>query len=238
VSKLLLGLVSSSVGAAVSCYLSVVYALDLKWKFLLSYLIQAVQGELPGTIVPSTNSIFEVLLVVALWEALSLIASIYYAGWNGSLASVAAFLGALVVFWPNNLPMEAVGVVLVAAAYLVAFEFEPEPPPAEGTEAPRAPPAGPQGSTAVSVFSMKNFHARPSLSSFSSLFLLFQTHAGMSIRAIGSVLITTATDLGGSPLTNFSVSMTTIGHEYPLRSATFSSFAPGSDVVPTTPCAR
>jgi len=72
---------------------------------------------------------------------------------------------------------------------------------------------------------MKNFHDPPSLDSLSSLFLLFQTQAGMSMRAIGSVLMTTATDPAGSFWTNFSVSMTTIGHEYPLRSATFSSEA-------------
>jgi hypothetical protein len=127
VSKLLLGLVSSSFGAALSCYLLVVYVNDLNWTKVLSYLVQAIEGTLPyGVIVPPPSQVFEVLFIIALWEALTLIASVLHAGWNGSLASVAAFLGTLVLFWPNNLPLEIGGVLLIAVAYFVAYEFEPE----------------------------------------------------------------------------------------------------------------
>jgi hypothetical protein len=127
VSKLLLGLVSSSLGAALSCYLAVVYWLALNWVDLLSYVIQVLRKELPGQIVPAPSLVFGLLFVVGLWEASTLIASILHAGWNGTLASVAAFVGTLVLFWPNAVPIEIGGVLLVAGAYFVAFVFRPEP---------------------------------------------------------------------------------------------------------------
>ena len=123
----MLGLVSSSLVAALSSYLLVVYSLGLKWVFLLPYLIQAMRGELPGTIVPSTSSILEVLLVAALWEGLTVVASILHAGWNGSLASVSGFIGALILFWPGAVLIEIVGALLVGVAFLVAYRFEREP---------------------------------------------------------------------------------------------------------------
>ena len=127
-SKILLGLATSTFTAGLSYYLSTVYGVGLDWTDVLTYVVESIKGTLPLQYQGVANTLVALLFVIGTWEGLNFAASVIEAGWTGLLVFGATLEGTFALFLGVGMTQALVylGLFMIILGYVAAYLFRPE----------------------------------------------------------------------------------------------------------------
>jgi hypothetical protein len=126
VSKVLVGLASSSFLAALSWYTSTVYGVGLDWKDMATIFVQTLQHTFPPPPQGLATAVLTILFLVGTWQTITSFVSWTLEGWYGALVPWGIFFGASVLFWYPDTLVRLGGLMMVVLCYGMAWLNDPE----------------------------------------------------------------------------------------------------------------